>query len=229
MLIHHTCMIFSIVDDGTAVIACCQWRKAEDSDENLFIPKLGQLISVFGKVSEFREEKQLTVSTICPEEDPNVEPLFWLEVAHLKKMVYLKPFVIPAGVPETPMTSTESCLSLYEALLSKFQQCLENIFVSRNFTLEELKVDEDLLQACFETIKTVFPNISKNDVFEQLHFIVMKLPLEGLVVPVIGVTRKHSRDPVYKVYCMCLGLYGKCTDSRDIPMYMLLVCLSEGI
>lgn len=204
MMILHALYLNSPVDDGTAVIACCQWRKVDDSDENLFIPKLGQLISVFGKVSEFREEKQLTVSSICPEEDPNVEPLFWLEVAHLKKTVYSKPFVIPPGVPETTMTSTQPCLSLHEALLLNFKQCLEKVFASKNFTLAELKVNDILLQLCFETIKTVLPNISKNDVGEQLSSVVMQLPTEGLVLPVIGMKRRNTSDQVYKVYSVCV-------------------------
>ena len=52
------------VDDGTGVITCCQWRVVEDSGCGLTVPVLGQLVSVFGRVSEFREEKQIKVSAI---------------------------------------------------------------------------------------------------------------------------------------------------------------------
>ena len=67
------------VDDGSGVIPCCQWRKEEDSEEGLVIPQLGQLVSVYGRVSEYREERQVKVNAICIEEDPNIEPLHWLE------------------------------------------------------------------------------------------------------------------------------------------------------
>ena len=49
------------MDDGSGVVPCCQWRKTEDSDQGLVIPPLGQLVSVFGRVSEFRDERQIKV------------------------------------------------------------------------------------------------------------------------------------------------------------------------
>lgn len=52
------------VDDGSGVIPCCQWRKAEGSDQGLLVPGLGQLVSVYGRVSEFRGERQLRVYSI---------------------------------------------------------------------------------------------------------------------------------------------------------------------
>ena len=35
---------------------------------------------------------------LVPEEDPNAEPLHWLEVAHLKRTVYATPFALPPGM-----------------------------------------------------------------------------------------------------------------------------------
>lgn len=52
------------VDDGSGVLSCCQWRRSEDSEEGLYLPSIGQLVSVFGRVEEFRGEKQLRVLAI---------------------------------------------------------------------------------------------------------------------------------------------------------------------
>ena len=52
------------VDDGSGVLSCCQWRRSEDADEGIHIPALGDLVSVLGRVEEFREERQLRVFAI---------------------------------------------------------------------------------------------------------------------------------------------------------------------
>lgn len=52
------------VDDGSGVLSCTQWRRLEDSSDGLYIPSIGELVSMFGRVEEFRGEKQLRVSAI---------------------------------------------------------------------------------------------------------------------------------------------------------------------
>ena len=53
-----------LVDDASGVVPCCQWRKTEGSDLGLVIPRLGQLVSVYGRMSEFRGERQIKVLLI---------------------------------------------------------------------------------------------------------------------------------------------------------------------
>lgn len=162
------------------------------------MPKLGQLISVFGKVSEFREERQLTILSICPEEDPNAESLFWLEVTHLKKHVYIKPFVLPDGVEGDPKNLVQSTLDLRKALMAEIKSCLKRLFLGKTFSLAQLNSDEGFLQACLESIGSVYPNIAKQDVSQQLSSIIKELPTNGLVI-LSGGGRRFSRDAVYKV------------------------------
>ena len=52
------------VDDGSGVLNCAQWRRSEDKSDGLFIPNIGQLVSVFGRVEEYRGEKQMRVAAI---------------------------------------------------------------------------------------------------------------------------------------------------------------------
>ena len=56
--------MYTAVDDGSGVLSCTQWRKTEDSNEGLLVPAIGQLVSMFGRVEEFRGEKQLRVTAI---------------------------------------------------------------------------------------------------------------------------------------------------------------------
>lgn len=52
------------VDDGSGVVSCVQWRKTKDSSEGIYLARIGQLVSVLGQVDEFRDERQLRVTTI---------------------------------------------------------------------------------------------------------------------------------------------------------------------
>lgn len=53
------------VDDGRGVISCVQWRNHEDSDEGLYVPALGELVSVQGRISEYRGQRQIKITHIC--------------------------------------------------------------------------------------------------------------------------------------------------------------------
>ena len=52
------------MDDGSGVVSCVQWRKTKDSSEGIYLARIGQLVSVLGQVDEFRDERQLKVTTI---------------------------------------------------------------------------------------------------------------------------------------------------------------------
>lgn len=52
------------VDDGSGVLNCTQWRRLEDSSNGLYVPSIGELVSIFGRVEEYRGEKQLKVTAI---------------------------------------------------------------------------------------------------------------------------------------------------------------------
>ena len=60
----RTLSLLRAVDDGSGVISCCQWRKVTDSDQGLVIPSLGQLVSIYGRLSEFRGNRQIKVILI---------------------------------------------------------------------------------------------------------------------------------------------------------------------
>lgn len=52
------------VDDGSGVLSCVQWRITKDTSDGLYVPDIGLLVSVYGQVGEYREEKQLRVTAI---------------------------------------------------------------------------------------------------------------------------------------------------------------------
>ena len=194
-LIKINCIIIYLVlvDDTTGVLLCCQWRKEKDSDEGLFVPKLGQLVSIFGRVSEFRNERQLTITTIFPEDDPNVEPFHWMEVALLKKTVYSKPFVVPPSILQTE-ASAES-----EKILSKTVikgTVLTHCAAKNRFTLSDLRGDERLLQSCVEKVKTECRQEDETQIKEEFLGVISNLLPEGDIIPD---PQPSSREIVYKV------------------------------
>ena len=58
-----------VVDDGSGTIACCKWHSSDPNvDRRQESYNLGQLVTVQGKISVFREQRQLTVDLICIQE-----------------------------------------------------------------------------------------------------------------------------------------------------------------
>eukprot|EP00742_Colponemidia_sp_Colp-10_P007115 GILJ01007643.1.p1 GENE.GILJ01007643.1~~GILJ01007643.1.p1 ORF type:complete len:326 (+),score=50.86 GILJ01007643.1:45-1022(+) len=82
-----------IIDDGTGLIPCMCWLEADaaQSATEPAILELGALVNVRGKLSTYRQERQIVVSTIRVEEDPNMESWWWLETIQLRQEVYLAP------------------------------------------------------------------------------------------------------------------------------------------
>lgn len=53
-----------VVDDGSGTISCCKWHSQDLSTGQEYYD-LGQLVTVQGKISVFREQRQLTIDLIC--------------------------------------------------------------------------------------------------------------------------------------------------------------------
>mgnify|MGYP002803539409 FL=1 len=79
-----------LVDDGTGRISCCVWRD-QNRETDLVEATFGDLVTMMGKISTFREERQITVSNFYIETDPNAETFHWLDVMKLRE-IYEKPF-----------------------------------------------------------------------------------------------------------------------------------------
>ena len=53
-----------LVDDGSGVVSCVQWRKTRESSEGIYQPGIGQLVSVLATVDQFRDQRQLKVTAV---------------------------------------------------------------------------------------------------------------------------------------------------------------------
>ena len=176
------------------MISCTQWYLEEDSERGLFIPKLGQLVAVWGKLSEYRDQKQLTVTAIIAQNDPNAEPLHWLEVAYLKKTVYGVPFSLPPGVS----VEMQSEFSLRDSTRGTVLRYLNEPFPGWHFTLPQLCADVELQRRCMEGIGGG-GSFSTDEVTAALFRAVQELPEMGVVIPAIGTGKQ--REMKYEVWC----------------------------
>ena len=173
----------------------------EDSDKGIVIPMLGQLVSVWGKVSKFRGEKQLTVTTMVEQNDPNAEPLFWLEVVHLKKTVYSRPFFLPDGVLASAGISHGGRESHRHALQCTMTSFLRNQCSGKHFTLKNLAADTALLKACNEWRELA--NWTEQEMMEEMDSVMQELPAMGVIIPALGVGLQE-RETKYEVCCHSL-------------------------
>ena len=182
------------------MLPCTQWREKEDSEEGLFIPRLGQLVSVFGRLSEFRDQRQLVVSRIFPEDDPNVEPLHWMEVALLRKTVYSKPFVVPPSIDQSEERKEDSSAKSSKLVIkSAIMSHMTGSAFKDRFTLSELFKDNQLFKVSVDSVKSECTGKEDEDAIkEDFLSVVSDLPREGDVIPD---PPHRGKETVYKVSC----------------------------
>ncbi|CAI8034072.1 CST complex subunit STN1 [Geodia barretti] len=169
------------VDDGSGVVSCVQWRKTRESSEGIYQPGIGQLVSVLGTVDQFRDQRQLKVTAIIPEEDPNAEPCHWLEVEHLWRTVYSTSFTLPPGVTETGDQREVAAKPVKELV----EEVLLGHLSSRNsiFTLSTLTGSDEVMGAVWEGVRSETGEGGRGEVERELRAVVKSLPGRGLVVP----------------------------------------------
>ncbi|KAJ1990274.1 hypothetical protein H4R33_001778 [Dimargaris cristalligena] len=83
--IHQTATYMSYtVDDGTGALPCISWIPAHLRNQPEHQPDfdLGQLVSVEGRLSDYKGTRQMTIQTIRRLEDPNEEIHHWLQVVY---------------------------------------------------------------------------------------------------------------------------------------------------
>ena len=56
-------------------------------DESRWV-QFGDLVTIEGRLNMFRDERQVNISTLFLEKDPNVESYHWIRTIHLRKYVY---------------------------------------------------------------------------------------------------------------------------------------------
>ncbi|KAI8998329.1 hypothetical protein BC832DRAFT_594939 [Gaertneriomyces semiglobifer] len=128
-----------IVDDGTGSVPCVKWKDAnhtQSAGAGRDAVKLGMLVNVRGRVTEWRE-REIMVNSLVIERDPNREPLHWLTVLDLKATTYSKPFTVPSSLyasavslslPSTSHTDSTTAADrkmTYASLLETFQSRTE--------------------------------------------------------------------------------------------------------
>ena len=56
--------LFLAVEDGTGRLLCCMWHNQE-REIDLVEATFGDLVTVMGRITTFREERQITISSLC--------------------------------------------------------------------------------------------------------------------------------------------------------------------
>lgn len=169
----------------------------------MVVPELGNLISVFGKLSEYNGRRQIRVSNIMIETDPNVEPLHWLEVIQLKRTVYSRPFVLPPGAERFGMEQGSS----KEPLRAKVSGILlRNLKLHPPFTINGLKSNTDLKETVIEEVLSnkddLEENVNRELVSEELLTVISGLAQEGHLIRVRETEGRLAGEDHYEVCTM---------------------------
>ena len=115
------------VDDGSAVLLCVLWKNRDGADweETASGIRLGQVVRVMGKISVFREERQVSVVSWSHVTDVHAMCVHWLSVIKLHRDIYDQPAsypsaqaTVPAAVQKTSFTGEMS--KGFAGVLEKF-------------------------------------------------------------------------------------------------------------
>jgi hypothetical protein len=101
------------VDDGTGLLVCIQWSTA--SSETPRTLPLGTLVTLQGRVQDFRGTRQVLLSRLMEETDPNAEWVRWLET--LKYQALYATFSSPRHPDPSVSTPPPSLQEHIQALL----------------------------------------------------------------------------------------------------------------
>eukprot|EP01134_Creolimax_fragrantissima_P001121 CFRG1121T1 len=123
------------VDDGTGVVSCVQWVKelAQDKQGPGWSIQLGVLAYVCGRLSTYKESRQITVSNIYIEDDIMNEPLWWMRTRKLKEDMYGDPF---APVDDTDKSPIKKRPNEEESIITeeKFQKIVQSFLAQSGMT-----------------------------------------------------------------------------------------------
>jgi hypothetical protein len=133
------------IDDGSDFINCLYWYSDSEKKTCPFKFQLGDLISLQGRISDFRDEIQIIIINFKVESDPNYELLHWASVLLLKKE-YEIPFQIPLGL-KNELTNLKEFKSLKTETRNEIKDFLKTIFESNiKIEFQQLKKRSDLLE-----------------------------------------------------------------------------------
>lgn len=105
------------MDDGSGTVQCTLFNNETASLQSIQSISLGSLVTVKGKIQEFRETRGLVVHSLCLEDSmPNAEWVRWLEIVKARKRVLNTP---PPLLPPHLAAEKEALLRPGPVLLSR--------------------------------------------------------------------------------------------------------------
>jgi len=184
------------VDDGSGTIPCCRWHSSDHSSDSAVGKfSLGQLVTVQGKISVFREQRQLTVDLIYAESDPNAEVMFWLEAVNLGNMIYSGPFTPSIKDFQAGFSDMSKEAQLKKAVS---QHLRENNMVA--FQFRTLCLEPDILQLATDVVRQKYTDQVQGkkldgpyEAKKVIRHVIKDLERKGLVY------FKDSRTDLYEV------------------------------
>jgi hypothetical protein len=152
------------VDDGTGVLSCMQWHDQMGID-------LGDLVTIRGKIQDYRGKRQMNISQILVENDPNMEllrtlitisnhtiynmPIKELPGDHIKIPKFVKASVDPVYTDGIYVTETDLNLFILDWLKNHYSQ-------DGNFTYNSILQESTVLSFAKNVLKYQYNDDTPN-------------------------------------------------------------------
>ncbi|KAL7314569.1 hypothetical protein PS15m_006125 [Mucor circinelloides] len=192
------------VDDGTGTITCSYWSATEKIDYSPL--PLGTSVRITGKISTYRDERQIVIYDIYPTLDPNQELQHFVQAILLKKE-YEKHYNVPRQMEPHIQALVEQIQAddedqlVYSSQAGKldrrtFENALLRFYKSRSLTtvtFDSARDDEDLEKLAmdvYEKIHKTKPN--RKQISDMFRAATDKWLKAGYII-------KEGRDNIYNV------------------------------
>ncbi|KAJ3117886.1 hypothetical protein HDU96_005019 [Phlyctochytrium bullatum] len=151
-----------LVDDGTGVVSCIYWFSPTERERSIrSVYKLGTLVSILGRITVYRDARQVQIFHSNDERDPNTETLWRLQCVLNYKNAYSVKSIIPERLGD---------IALKEAARRELEE--KDLFapVSERFTVQEIRKRAGDLRETLEKIKA---EVTNDDFYELLCLHIM--------------------------------------------------------
>jgi hypothetical protein len=124
------------VDDGTGSVACIIWNPKPD----VFQLRLGDIISINGRISEFESKLCIYVKSFAVESDPHAELFNWVRTIELQAIYKKQQHVVIENVPNNDPQQVSRKNSSLASIPNLLKGYLKNV---KYFQFDQLSMDTE--------------------------------------------------------------------------------------
>ncbi|CEO98142.1 OB domain-containing protein [Plasmodiophora brassicae] len=204
----HATNLVVMIDDGTGIISATYWFNEPGSCADHLA--LGNRVLVHGRLSTYRNEPQIQITSSGILHDPNAEVLHWIQAVHLYQTVYSQPDAVADSVRRTIESSAPSFTSAQSTNLPStasddLRKCCMRLFSHGNaLAFADICNDDNVVMKAAATLNC---SASPNDIALAVARAIAQCVARGHLIQVcegrdeymLLDAKAHLADPIVQI------------------------------